>query len=142
MTSSQNSPESSHVWIHLHPFSNNTLALPQCAKNGKHRLWLTCLVGSGSTGNAWQCRFDGSVDSFIAKIVEVLRRADADSRQRLHDEFNIYLTLEKAYQSRRRHDHIAPRCYGAFEGDGVAVLILDLCDGVLNEWGELSDSER
>jgi hypothetical protein len=36
---------------------------------------------------------------FIAKIAEVLRRADADNRQRLHNEFNIYLTLEKAYQS-------------------------------------------
>ena len=72
----------------------------------------------------------------------MLCRADAAKRQRLHDEFNIYLTLEKAYQSRRLHDRIAPRCYGAFEGDGVIVLILDLCDGVLNEWGELSDPER
>jgi len=72
----------------------------------------------------------------------VLCRADADSRQRLHDEFNIYLTLEKAYQSRQLRHRIAPRCYGAFEGDGVVVLILDLCDGILNEWEELSDPER
>jgi hypothetical protein len=72
----------------------------------------------------------------------VLRRADADKRQRLHDEFNIYLTLEKAYQSRPSKPRIAPRCYGAFEGDGIAVLILNLCDGILNEWGELSDPER
>ena len=85
---------------------------------------------------------DGSVDFFIAKIVEVLRRADADNRQRLHNEFNIYLTLEKAYQSRQLHDRIAPRCYGAFESDGMAVLILDICDGVLKEWGDLSDPER
>ena len=90
----------------------------------------------------WQCRFDGSVDFFIAKIVEVLCRADADNQQRLHDEFNIHLTLEKAYQSCQPHDRIAPRCYGAFEGDGVAVLILDSCDGVLNEWEGLTDSER
>ena len=69
------------------------LALPQCAKNGKRRLWLTRFVRSRSTGSVWQCRFDGSVDFFIAKIVEVLRRAGADKRQRLHDEFNIYLTL-------------------------------------------------
>ncbi|KAF8344431.1 hypothetical protein F5887DRAFT_1272389 [Amanita rubescens] len=130
-SSSQNSPESSQIWIHLHPFSNNMLALPQCAKNGKRRLWLTRF-----------CHFDGSVDFFIAKIVEVLRRTDAGNRQRLHDEFKIYLALEKAYQSRQPHDRIAPHCYGAFEGDGVAVLILDLCDGVLNEWGELSDPER
>ena len=48
-------------------------------------------------------------------------------------------TLEKVvYQSRQPHD----RCYGAFEGDGVAVLILDLCEGVLNEWDELSDSNH
>jgi hypothetical protein len=71
----------------------------------------------------------------------VLRRTDADSRQRLHNEFNIYLTLEKAYRSRQLHDRIAPRCYGAFEGDGVVVLVLDLYDGILNEWGELSDRE-
>ncbi len=118
------------------------LALPHCAKNGNRRLWLTRFVGSGSTGNVWQCCFDGSVDFFIAKIVEVLRRADTDNRQRLHDKFNIYLTLEKAYQSHQPHDRIAPRCYGAFEGDTVAVLILDLCDGVLNEWEELNDPER
>ena len=118
------------------------LALPQCAKIGKRRLWLTRFVGAGSTGNVWQCRFDGSVDFFVAKIVEVLRRADADIRQRLHDEFNIYLTLEKAYQSCQPHDRIAPRCYGAFQGDGVAVLILDSCDGVLNELGGLTDPER
>ena len=105
-------------------------------------MWLTHFIGSGSTGNAWQCHFDGSVDFFIAKIGEVLRRADAAKRQRLHDEFNIYLTLEKAYQSHQLHDRIAPRCYGAFEGDGVIVLILDLCYGVLNEWGELSNPER
>ena len=43
-----------------------------------------------------------------------------DKWQWLHDEFNIYLTLEKAYKP---HDHIAPRCYGAFKGNGVAVLI-------------------
>lgn len=128
--------------MYLHPFSNNVLALPQCPKNGKRRLWLTRFVGSGSTGNVWQCRFDDSVDLFIAKIVEVLRPADADNRQRLHNEFNIYLALEKAYQAGQLRDRITPRCYGAFEGDGVNVLILDLCDGILNEWGELSDPER
>ncbi|KAM6496456.1 hypothetical protein JOM56_009162 [Amanita muscaria] len=142
ISSSPNSPESFQVWMHLRPFSNNILALPQCANNGKRGLWLTRFVGFGSTGNVWQCRFDDSVDLFIAKIVEVLRRADADNRQRLRNEFKIYLTLEKAYQSSQLHDRIAPRCYGAFKGDGVDVLIFDLCDGVLNEWGELSDPER
>ncbi|KIL58963.1 hypothetical protein M378DRAFT_27259 [Amanita muscaria Koide BX008] len=141
-SSSPNSPESFQVWMRLRPFSNNILALPQCADNGKRRLWLTRFVGFGSTGNVWQCRFDDSVDLFIAKIVEVLRHADADNRQRLRNEFKIYLTLEKAYQSSQLDDRIAPRCYGAFKGDGVDVLILDLCDGVLDEWGELSDPER
>ena len=42
---------------------------------------------------------------------------------------------------RHLHDCIAPRCYGAFEGDGVVVPVLDLYDGILNEWGELSDRE-
>ena len=107
---------------------NNVFALPQCAKNGNRRLWLTRFVGSGSTGNAWQCRFDGSVDFFVVKIVEVLRRADADKQQRLHDEFNMYLSLEQAYRSRQPRRRIAPRCYGAFEGNGVAVVILDLYD--------------
>lgn len=83
-----------------------------------------------------------AVTFFAVKVVEVLRPADADKRQRLRDEFNIYLALEQAYQSRQLHHRIAPRCYGAFEGNGVAVLVLDLCDGVLNEWGALSDSER
>jgi hypothetical protein len=128
--------------MHLHPFSNNMLALPQCAKNGKRRVWLTRYAGSGSTGNVWQCRFDASVDLFVAKIVEVLRHTDADKRLRLHNEFDIYLTLEKAYQSDQLPDRIAPCCYGAFEGEGVNVLILDFCDGVLSEWGELSDPER
>ena len=128
--------------MHLHPFSNNKFAFPRCARNGKRRLWLTRYVGSGSTGNVWQCRFDASVDLFAAKIVEVLRPTDADNRQRLHNEFRAYHILEKAYKSGKLPDRIAPRCYGAFECKYVSVLILDLCDGVLGEWGELSDPER
>jgi len=64
-----------------------------------------------------------------------------DSRQRLRNEFTVYLIIEAAYQSRRLRDRITPRCYGAFEGDGVDVLVLDLCDGILNEWDELSTTE-
>jgi len=78
---------------------------------------------------------------FATKIVEVLRRSDADSRQQLHNEFNVYLILDEAYQSERLHNRIAPHCYGAFEGNAVDVLILDLCDGILNAWDELSASE-
>ena len=38
-------------------------------------------------------------DLFAVKVVEVLRPSDADSRQRLRNEFNVYLTPEKAYHS-------------------------------------------
>ena len=123
--------------------SNNTLALLLCVKSGKQRLvWLTRFVGSGSTGNAWECRFDDCDDLFAAKVVEVLRPSDADSRQRLRNEFKVYLTLDRAYHSGQLHDPVAPRCYGAFKGNHVDLLILDLCEGILNEWVELSISER
>jgi hypothetical protein len=79
---------------------------------------------------------------FAIKVVEVLRRSDAASRQRLRSEFEVYLSLEEAYQSGKLPDRIAPRCYGAFKGNRVDVLILDLCEGILNQWGELSAPER
>jgi hypothetical protein len=53
----------------------------------------------------------------------------------------VYLNIEAAYQSKRLRDRITPRCYGAFESDGVDVLVLDLCDGILHTWDELSASE-
>jgi hypothetical protein len=121
---------------------NNTLALPLCTRNDKPRLWLTHFIASGSTGNVWQCCFDDSDDLFAAKITEVLRPSDAENRQRLHDEFNIYLILDEAYQYGQLCSRIAPRCYGAFEGNGIDVLILGLCDGILNSWDELSTSEQ
>ncbi|KAH9975465.1 hypothetical protein BGW80DRAFT_1436615 [Lactifluus volemus] len=97
---------------------------------------------SGSTGAVWQCRFDTSHDSFAAKIVEVLRPSDIQKRQRLRNEFKIYLILDEAYQSGRLHDRIAPRCYGAFVGRYMDVLVLDLCDSIMNSWDDLSASER
>jgi hypothetical protein len=54
----------------------------------------------------------------------------------------VYLTIEAAYQSGQLRDRITPHCCGAFAGDGVDVLVLDLCDGILNAWDELSASER
>ena len=137
-SSSPSSPESFQVWIHLQAL-NNTLALP--VPNGQRRLWLTRFIGSGSTGSVWQSHFDNSDVSFAVKIVEVLRSSDTDRRQRLHNEFNVYLKIAAAYRSKLLRDPIAPLCYGAFEGDGVDVLVLDLCDGTLNTWDELSDSE-
>ena len=72
----------------------------------------------------------------------MLRPSDTGSRQRLRYEFNNYRRLDKAYRSGQLHDRIAPRCYGAFNSKYMDVLILDLCDGTLNDWGELSEPER
>jgi hypothetical protein len=141
-SSSPKSPESLQVWEHLYTLPTNSFALPQCTGCRKPRLWLTRSIGFGSTGRVWQCHFDNSDVSFAAKIVEVLRRSDANRRQRLRNEFNVYRRLDKAYQSGKLRDRIAPHCYGAFEGDGVDVLILELCDGILRDWDELNDSER
>jgi hypothetical protein len=135
-------PASSQVWVHLSTFPNNTLALPQHRGSSKPRLWLTHFLGSGSTGNVWQCLFDNSDDLFAIKVVELLRRSDTTRRERLRNEFKVYLSLEKAYQSGNLPYRIAPHCYGAFEGDAVDVLILELCDGALSEWDELNDEER
>ncbi|KAF8495478.1 hypothetical protein F5888DRAFT_1711201 [Russula emetica] len=141
-SSSPKLPENLKVWTRLYTMWNNVLAIPPCARNDKLRLWFTRFIASGSTGNVWQCRFDTSYDSFAAKIVEVLRPSDTEKRQRLRNEFKTYLILDEAYQSGRLHDRIAPRCYGAFEGSDMDVLILDLCDGILNSWDDLSASER
>ena len=118
------------------------LALPECAKSSKQRLWLTRFLASGSTGNVWECRFDNCDNLFAVKIAEVLRPSDTGSRLRLRNEFKVYLTLDRAYHTGQLHDRIAPRCYGAFKDSHVDVLILDLCEGILNQWEELSAPER
>jgi hypothetical protein len=140
-SSSPSSPESFQVWVHLQALSNNTLALPVSDRNGQQHLWLTHFIGFGSTGRVWQCHFDNSDDLFAIKIVELLNPSGIDSQHRLRNEFNVYLIMEAAYQSGRLHDCITPHCYGAFEGDGVNVLILDLCNSILNTWDELSTLE-
>ncbi|KAH9964387.1 hypothetical protein BGW80DRAFT_1438550 [Lactifluus volemus] len=134
--------EDLQVWTRLYTTSNNSLAIPPCARNDKPHLWFTRFIASGSTGAVWQCRFDTCHESFAAKIVEVLRPSDTQKRQRLRNEFKIYLILEEAYQSGRLHDRIAPRCYGAFVGRYLDVLVLELCDSIMNSWDDLSDSER
>ena len=141
-TSSPKLPENLQVWTRLYIMSNNVFAIPPCARNDKLRLWFTRFIASGSTGSVWQCRFDTSYDSFAAKTVEVLRSSDIEKRKQLRNEFKIYLILDKVYQSGRLYDRIAPRCYGAFEGSRMDVLILDLRDGILNSWDDLSASER
>jgi hypothetical protein len=141
-SSSPKSPENLQVWTRLYTMSNNVFAIPPWARKDKLRLWFTRFIASGSTGSVWQCRFNTSYDSFAAKIVEVLRPSDTEKRQQLRNEFKIHLILNEAYESGRLHDLITPRCYGAFEGSRVDVLILDLCDGVLNSWDDLSASGR
>ncbi|KAH9973315.1 hypothetical protein BGW80DRAFT_1459207 [Lactifluus volemus] len=113
-SSSPKLSEDLQVWTRLYTTSNNTFAIPPSARNDKPHLWFTRFIASGSTGAVWQCRFDTSHDSFAAKIVEVLHPSDTQKRQRLRNEFKIYLILDEAYQSGRLHDRIAPRCYGAF----------------------------
>ncbi|KAI0302510.1 hypothetical protein BC826DRAFT_1089655 [Russula brevipes] len=141
-SSSPKSPENFQVWTRLYTMSNNVFAIPPWARKDKLRLWCTRFIASGSTGSVWQCHFNTSCDLFAAKIVEVLRPSDTEKRQRLRNEFKVHLILDQAYQSGRLHDRIAPRCYGAFEGSRMDVLILDLCDGILNSWDDLSASGR
>lgn len=128
--------------MHLYPLLNNTLALPVPNRTGKQRLWLTHFLGFGSTGRVWKCHFDNNDGLYAIKIVEQPCASDTNSRKRLLNEFKVYLILEAAYQSKQLCDRITPCCYGAFEGNGVDALILDLCDGVLNSWDGLSASER
>jgi hypothetical protein len=130
----------------LHSLPNNTLVLPQYGKNGngQRRLWLSRRIGSGSTGEVWQCHFDNSDCLLAIKVVELFNATDGERQrcERFHNEFRIYLMLETAYQSGKVRHQIAPRCYGAFAGDDIYVLILELCNGALNDWDELSSSER
>jgi len=72
----------------------------------------------------------------------MLRSSDIEARQRLRNEFDVYITMEKAYQSGKLRDRIAPRCYGAFEGKYIDVLILDLHNAVLDSWDDLKPQER
>ena len=74
--------------------------------------------------------------------MQVLRSSDIEARKRFRNEVDVYITLEKAYQSGQLEDRIAPRCYGAFEGKNIDVLILDLHDAILDSWDPLTPHER
>ncbi|KAH9023569.1 hypothetical protein EDB83DRAFT_2527303 [Lactarius deliciosus] len=126
--SSPHYPESFQVWVHLHLLPNNTFVLPHCAENGnsKRRLWLTRHIGCGSTGN----------------VVKLQHRSDVERQRRFNNEFEVYLSLEIAYQSGQLRGRITPHCYGAFEGDGTDILILGLCGDTLKDWDELNVSEQ
>ena len=70
------------------------------------------------------------------------RPSDIEARKRLRKEFDVYITLEKAYQSGQLQDRIAPRCYGAFEGKNADALILDLHHPILDSWNHLKPQEQ
>jgi hypothetical protein len=72
----------------------------------------------------------------------MLRSSDLEARKRFRNEVDVYITLEKAYRSGQLQDRIAPRCYGAFEGKNIDVLILDLHDTILDSWDHLMPEER
>ena len=103
---------------------------------------MTRFLGHGSTGSVWKCHFDHFEKPFAVKVVQVLRSSDIEARKRFRHEVDVYITLEKAYQSGQLQDRIAPRCYGAFEGTNIDVLILDLHESILDSWDHLTQQER
>ena len=116
--------------------------LPPIPHTGKQHLWLTRSLGHGSTGSVYQCHFDNVEKPFAAKVVEMLHSSDIEARNRLRNEFDVYITMEKAYQSGKLQNRIAPCCYGAFEGKFIDILILDLHNTVLDSWDHLKPKER
>src|SRR5260221_11489238 len=116
--------------------------LPTITHTCKQCLWLSRPLGHGSTGSVYKCHFNNFDEPFAVKVVEVLRSCDIEARKRLRNEFDVYITMEKAYQSGKLRDRIAPRCYGAFEGKYIDVLILDLHNTVLGSWDDLKLQER
>lgn len=134
------------MWVHLQPLPNNIFIPPLRAERAndpeERRLWLTCLIGSGSTGNVWKSRFDSSDCLFATKVIELLCRSNLEPQHQFYKELEAYLTLEISYQSGKLRNHITPHCYGAFKGDGIFALVLELCDDALNSWEELDVSER
>jgi hypothetical protein len=103
---------------------------------------LTNPLGRGSTGSVYKCHFGEDEKSFAVKAVEMRRSSDIEARKRLRDEFDVYIALEKAYQSGKLQNRIAPRCYGAFEGKHIDVLILDLHNSIPDSWDALRPEER
>jgi hypothetical protein len=100
---------------------------------------VTRLLGAGSTGGVYEGPSGGEL--FAVKIVEVLGPGDISKRQRLRSEFDIYGHLERAYSSETLARRTTPQCYGAFESKRLDALILDLHDGSLSSWDDLTPSE-
>jgi hypothetical protein len=123
---------------------NNLFGLLPIPHADKQHLWLTHPLGHGSTGSVYKCHFDNFEKPFAAKVVEMLHSSNIKARKRLRNEFEIYITMEKAYQSGKLQNRIAPRCYGAYEGKYIDVLILDLHNTVqvFDSWDGFRLEER
>ncbi|KAF9529020.1 hypothetical protein CPB83DRAFT_295730 [Crepidotus variabilis] len=107
------------TWIHLRSMQNKELLLPQCIEGSNRRLFPTRFLGSGSTGNVRECRFDNSQELFAIKVVEELKKAD-----------------------KKKENRIAPRCYGFYTSEGMYVLIVDKCDITSRHWKDLDVDEQ
>ena len=132
-------PASFQIWVHLRPLPNNRFVPPGGAEKGKkkRRLWSTSLIGSGATGSVWRCHFDDDRGLYAIKVV-----SNREHEREFFKEFEVYLALENAYQTKTLETNITPHCYGVFKGEGYFALVLGLCEGALNTWDELNISER
>ena len=55
----------------------------------------------------WECHFDNSEKPYAVKLVEILRPSDIEARKHFLREFDVYITLERAYQSGQLQDRVA-----------------------------------
>ncbi len=81
------------------------------------------------------------VQPFVIKTVKVLQASDTGARKQFRTEFEAYLMMEKAYQSGKLQNRIAPRCYSAFESKYIDILILNLHDNIPDSWEQLRTQE-
>ena len=102
---------------------------------------MTHFLGHGSTGDVWECHFDDFEKPFAVKVVQVLHPSNIEARKQFRDEVDVYIILEKAYQSGQLRNRIAPGCYVAYEGSDIGVLILDLHNTTLDSWDHLTAQE-
>ena len=132
------------MFIHFRKNTHGLPPIPHTGKQSKQHLWLTRSLGHGSTGRVYnyKCHFDFFEKLFAAKVVEMLCSSDIEARKRLRNEFDVYIAMERAYQSGKLRNRIAPRCYGAIEGKYTDVLILDLHNAVLDSWDDFKLEER
>ena len=112
---------------------------PKCACL---RLQLHCLLGFGSTGATYGATVDSDVllednialSHVIKAVVKDDSRKNSEKIKRLRNEFEMYRKLDA---SGYVCDNI-PRCYGLYERDSMAVLLLEYVGEPLKNLDELS----